>query len=148
MLLVNFQCSIHTVSESHPKNIASIARNQKIFYRQYVSQFNTPFPMLSNLLDFSDRLSLNWSKLVWHWSSFSFLMTCLAILIWVFSTIYSLFWFLIRRVSWVVSFPELLYSTSACSWKIWIASPTKRVGKGRSFRLVSLQLCVHQIFQV
>ena len=33
-----------------------------------VSQIDTPFTMLtsSNLLDFSDRLFLNWSKLVWH----------------------------------------------------------------------------------
>ena len=43
-----------------------------------VSRFDTPFSMLtsSNLLDFSDRLFLNWSKLVWHRSCFSFFMTC------------------------------------------------------------------------
>ena len=58
-----------------------------------VRQFHTPFFMLisSNLVDFPDRLFLNWSKLVWRWSSFSFLITCLATLIWVLSTLYCLF---------------------------------------------------------
>ena len=71
-----------------------------------VSQFDKPFSMLtsSNLLDFSDRLFLNWSKVVWHQPWFSFFMTCLVILIWVLLTVYCLIWFLIRGDSWAVSF--------------------------------------------
>ena len=84
-----------------------------------VSQFDTPFSMLtsSNLLDCSDRLFLNWSKLVWYQSCLSFFLTWLVLLIWILSTVYYLIRFLIRGASWDVRFLELIDSTAACSYK-------------------------------
>ena len=107
-----------------------------------VSQFATPLSMLisSNFLDFSDRWFLNWFKLVWHRYSFSFLMNCLATLIWVLSIAYCLLWFLIRGVSWGGSFLSCYILLWVAHKKIGILSPPKRVAKDRHFRSVSLHM--------
>ena len=104
--LLNLQCSIHTVSKLRPKNVV---------IRGNVSRFDTPFSMLisSNLWDFSTRLFLNWSRLMWYRSPYCFVFLFLVWLFWY--EFHRQFWYLIRGVSWTVSFLELLYSLSACS---------------------------------
>ena len=64
------------ILQPYRKQIASVDSSKpKYLIGSAVSQFDTPFSMLasSNLLDFSDRLFFDWSKVVWIDLAFLFI---------------------------------------------------------------------------
>ena len=107
-----------------------------------VSQLDTPFSALNckSRFDFSDTLSLRCSMICLYVFSFLFLISNLILVIDSSSNVYSICWTEMRLDSSVVILLELLYSTSACSWKIGIANPPYLVGKDSNLRSSSLRV--------
>ena len=101
-----------------------------------VRQLYIPFSVLSfkSSFYFSGMLSLRCSMIFLYVLSVSFLIYELIFLIASSSTVYYICWTVMRLVSSVVILRELLFSTSACSWKIGIANSPSLVGKDSNLR--------------
>ena len=108
-----------------------------------VRQLDAPFSVLSckSSFYFTGMLSLRCSMIFLYVLFVSFLIYDLIFLIASSSTVCYIGWTVMRLVSSVVILHELLFSTSACSWKIGIANSPSLVGKDSNLRSSSWHIC-------